>query len=65
MFKRSFTSSSSSKGTKDRVGKISKQQPKRSFREETKQKILENLDSPTSVGRCVAPRPSLPDVPEY
>lgn len=37
------------------MGKISKQQPKRSFREETKQKILENLDSPTSVGRCVAP----------
>ncbi|GME23518.1 putative btb poz-like protein [Neofusicoccum parvum] len=47
MFKRSFTSS---QGTKDRVGKITKQQPKRSFREETKQKMLEKLESPASVG---------------
>ncbi|KAF2084985.1 hypothetical protein K490DRAFT_47739 [Saccharata proteae CBS 121410] len=42
MFKRSFAS-------KDRAGKITKQ-PKRSFREETKQKMLEKLDSPSSVG---------------
>jgi len=47
MFKRSFTSS---QGTKDRVGKIRKEQPKRTMREETKQKMLEKLESPTSVG---------------
>ncbi|OJD39961.1 btb poz-like protein [Diplodia corticola] len=47
MFKRSFTSS---QGTKDRVSKVSKQQPKRSFREETKQRMLEKLESPRSVG---------------
>ena len=38
MFKRSFVS-------KDRAGKITKQ-PKRSFRDNTKQKILEKMDSP-------------------
>ncbi|KAF4306827.1 putative btb poz-like protein [Botryosphaeria dothidea] len=46
MFKRSFTSS---QGTKDRVGKIRKEQPKRTMREETKQKMLKKLESPTSV----------------
>ncbi|KAH7045911.1 hypothetical protein B0J12DRAFT_757138 [Macrophomina phaseolina] len=48
MFKRSFTAS---QGGKDRVGKIRKEQPKRTMREETKQKMLEKLESPTSVGR--------------
>lgn len=45
MFKRSFAS-------KDRVGKITKQQPKRSFREnlQAKQKMFEKMDSPMSVG---------------
>ncbi|KAF2145058.1 uncharacterized protein K452DRAFT_295614 [Aplosporella prunicola CBS 121167] len=42
MFKRSFAS-------KDRAGKTTKPQ-KRSFREETKQKMLDKLDSPASVG---------------
>ncbi|KAF1987257.1 hypothetical protein K402DRAFT_55849 [Aulographum hederae CBS 113979] len=42
MFKRSFAS-------KDRAGKITKQ-PKRSFREETKKKMLERVDSPQAGG---------------